>query len=388
MRVMVYSDAPWDPTGYGTQTRSLVMRLKAQRHDIACITKSSSHRRATFNFEKIRCYPMGYHEVNIDLLAPACRDFRADVLLSLLDVQKLGPYANTPWMSEAAPWVPWTPVDHDPAPYDVVQTLDYAHKVIAYSKFGLDRLEAAKVQNVCYIPHGIELDTFKPMDQAECRKKHNMPLNRYIVGFVGDNKDLPARKGNDKAVLAFAKFHESHPRAYMYMHTLWTNMRKGYDLRGLVQNATDLVWEADINMCGPFDYITGKLEQSDMAEIYNCFDVLLAPSMAEGFGLPILEAQACGVPVITTDCTSMGELTNYGIAVPALDVYWTHRLAKWAWPDVAGCVEALEDIYIHRDSWQAGKMEAVSWVRENYDWDMLAERDWRPLMAELEEQLC
>jgi len=45
-----------------------------------------------------------------------------------------------------------------------------------------------------------------------------------------------------------------------------------------------------------------------MANLYNAFDIFCLPTMAEGFGLPVLEAQACGVPALVTDCSACSEL--------------------------------------------------------------------------------
>jgi len=45
-----------------------------------------------------------------------------------------------------------------------------------------------------------------------------------------------------------------------------------------------------------------------LATVYNAFDVFALPTMGEGFGLPILESQACGVPAVVTDCSACTEL--------------------------------------------------------------------------------
>ncbi|NCQ29488.1 MAG: glycosyltransferase family 4 protein, partial [Armatimonadetes bacterium] len=42
--------------------------------------------------------------------------------------------------------------------------------------------------------------------------------------------------------------------------------------------------------------------------IYNLFDVMVLPTMGEGFGLQFLEAMACGIPVVATDCSAVTEL--------------------------------------------------------------------------------
>jgi glycosyltransferase involved in cell wall biosynthesis len=82
----------------------------------------------------------------------------------------------------------------------------------------------------------------------------------------------------------------------------------------------------------------------DMAKIYNAMDVLMNPAMGEGFGIPVLEAQACGVPAIVTDFSAMKEVCQAGWHVGHTP-YWT-GLGSWqAVPDVDGIVDALEECY-------------------------------------------
>ena len=62
-------------------------------------------------------------------------------------------------------------------------------------------------------------------------------------------------------------------------------------------------------------------DRTTLVEIYNAADILLAPSLYEGFGLTILEAMACGTPVITSNVSSLPEVTNdAAILVNPLDV--------------------------------------------------------------------
>ena len=59
-------------------------------------------------------------------------------------------------------------------------------------------------------------------------------------------------------------------------------------------------------------YITylGKPEKSELVEMYNAADILLAPSLYEGFGITLLEAMACGTPVITGSTSAMPEVVG------------------------------------------------------------------------------
>ena len=55
---------------------------------------------------------------------------------------------------------------------------------------------------------------------------------------------------------------------------------------------------------------TGGVSEKDLAVLYNGALVLVYPAFAEGFGLPVLEAMACGTPVITSNTTSLPEVVG------------------------------------------------------------------------------
>ena len=71
----------------------------------------------------------------------------------------------------------------------------------------------------------------------------------------------------------------------------------GQDLEAVAENLgiTDCVRAVD-----QYRYHGGLVQASDLKDWYGALDVLSCCSFGEGFGLPIMEAQACGVPVITT----------------------------------------------------------------------------------------
>lgn len=118
------------------------------------------------------------------------------------------------------------------------------------------------------------------------------------------------------------------------------------------------------------------LGEGYLKAVYNAADVLLQPSYNEGFGIPIIEAQACGCPVIVNDNTSMSELVGPGIAVKPLQPSY---FAPGGWadvPDIAGFVEALETMYQDRGN----RREASREFALQYDWDVLVEKYWIPVM--------
>ena len=67
--------------------------------------------------------------------------------------------------------------------------------------------------------------------------------------------------------------------------------------------------------------ILGVVRDEDLPLLYNCADLFVYPSLYEGFGLPPLEAMACGVPIITSNTSSLPEVVgNAGIMVDPNDI--------------------------------------------------------------------
>jgi len=66
--------------------------------------------------------------------------------------------------------------------------------------------------------------------------------------------------------------------------------------------------------------LIGYVPTQDLPLVYNLASVFVYPTLYEGFGLPVLEAMACGVPVVTTEISSLPEIIDdAGILVPAND---------------------------------------------------------------------
>jgi len=73
-----------------------------------------------------------------------------------------------------------------------------------------------------------------------------------------------------------------------------------------------------VESVGRIHYLTGVSDQS-LRDIYNASELLLFPSLMEGFGWPILEAQACGCPVVTLDVEPMRSLNAVGELTVTVD---------------------------------------------------------------------
>ena len=107
------------------------------------------------------------------------------------------------------------------------------------------------------------------------------------------------------------------------------------------------------------------LRTAEVTELYRLADVLLQPSRSEGFGLPIIEAQRLGTPVISVRNGAMGDFTRYGIAVPPIDQPFFHVRGFTSLPSLNGTVDALHAV-LRGELTEASRREAMQWVRSTF----------------------
>src|SRR5258706_4185567 len=136
-------------------------------------------------------------------------------------------------------------------------------------------------------------------------------------------------------------------------------------------------------------YMSGAYDDTDMMRIYNAMDCLLSPSYSEGFGLPQIEAQACGTPVIATDAFAMTELNGAGWLVP-----WDHKLympvgASYVMPSVDKLTDAMSEALV-----DCSKVKTRASLRSkardfalDYDWNTVVKNYWTPLIKRLHKEL-
>jgi len=208
------------------------------------------------------------------------------------------------------------------------------------------------------------------------------PEDCFLCGMVAANKGYPARKSFPEVLWAFASFWRRHPEARLYLHTTELPVHGGIDLDALL-HALGIPEDGVVYFCDQYHNILG-FPTEYMAMAYNAMDVLLSPSMSEGFGLPILEAEACGVPVITTNISSMPELTWAGWQVPG-QPFWTPMNSWVRLPSIDEIEECLELAWDSK-----GDPDLAQRAREGalpYDWGTLVENKWRPFLEQIEGEI-
>lgn len=380
MKIGWVSNAAWTGTGYGQQTDLVTRSLQADGHDVALMVNYGLAG-STLDWHGMKVYPPAYDVWGNDVIkGHALHHFREERgwIITLFDV----------WVAQGPAWkeldvASWVPVDHLPAPPKVVKFFEDNHAVpIAMSKFGERQLNNAGL-DCLYAPHGVDTEIFRPgiteIGSLKPRELFDLDDSVFVVGMNAANKgNHKIRKAFPQAFAAFGIFARNHDDVRLVLHTERHGMCDGVKLDRLAEACG--IPDDRIVYTDQYAYRVG-LPAPMIAAMYNAFDVLLAPSMGEGFGIPVIEAQACGVPVIVSDFSAQPELVGSGWAVGGLPD-WDEAQASWLHlPSVGEIVDALEEAYAGKYDADAARDKALE-----YDHARVYDKHWRPIIAELEQR--
>jgi glycosyltransferase involved in cell wall biosynthesis len=388
MRIAWISNAPWSPTGYGQQTAEVTPLLKAAGFDVAILSNYGLAGTIS-DWGGIPVYPHGLDPYSNDLAPFQAQDWThknaAGWTISLYDSWTFkGPGFDD--LNMAA----WTPIDHSPVPPQVMGFFKSGkgkRLAIAMSRFGEQQLLNAGLERdrVLYAPHSINTRIFRPTPST-IRAELGIPAEAHLTMINAANKgNVPIRKCWPEMLLAWRTFAETRPDAYLYLHTEEVGVANGFNIPRYLEAIgapTDR-----IKVVPQYPYKLG-LPNTVLANLYSASDVLLSTSRGEGFGISVIEAQACGTPVITTDWTAQPELTQVGWRVDGQPEWDEHQLAYWKVPSVDLIIQALEEAYAARqdtERWAQMQADAVAFG-QTYDTGVVFETYWKPILERLQAE--
>jgi glycosyltransferase involved in cell wall biosynthesis len=383
-RVLWVSNAPWASTGYGQQTAQVVPRLKADNINVAIAANyglEANTTNWTTSVGDVKVYPRGYEQWSNDVIPAHMYDWHSEepnaetLIITLFDT----------WVFKGSKWADWnvacwTPVDHSPAPPEVTAWAKQAFvKPIAMSKFGQTSFENVNIKS-WYVPHAIE-KVFKRTEEIQyqgeiykCRDLVNSSEDKFVVGMNAANKGImPNRKAFGENLLAFSLFAKKHDDVVLYLHTDPFGALGGINLSHLIQAVG--IPQEKIVFADPYMLRTG-LPQELMACVYSGMDVLLATSYGEGFGIPTIEAQACGVPVIASNFAASAELVGDGWLIEGQPLWDAPQKSWFNIPSVPMIIDALEQAY---NRGRKVSEKAVEFAKQ-YEADTVYENYWKPAL--------
>jgi len=381
----IWSNSYDRPTGYGQQVKYMVDRLLRHGLDVANFSNfglEGSIEEIKTLYGVAKHFPRGYDQYSqsvhpSDFMAWAHSVDKKDVFFTLYDVWVL----NSPQYDKMRQIWSWVPLDHVTLPPGVETWLRRDNVLpITMAPHGQRQLAGVGIDSV-YIPHGVDTKVLKEtwaLSNGKDVRDYFNSRDKFVVGMVAANKasGLVHRKAFSENLMAFSLFQKQHPDAVLYLHTDVTGSGIGWNLLELL-GALGVPPEATM-LVNPMEYRYGS-KQQDLAAYYTAMDVLLAPSMGEGFGVPTIEAQACGTRVIASNWAASPDLVaEDGWLVDGVPVWDAGQRAWWQTPSVPAIVDSLNQAY----NQGKGRSEQAVAFAKDFDVDTVWHRDWMPLLRQ------
>lgn len=264
--------------------------------------------------------------------------------------------------------VPW---EFGPAPVDWVDGMRVnADEVWVYSRYNKDAYVASGVppERIHVIPLGVDTAIYHPAAAARPIPTAKSFKFLYVGGSI-------TRKGFDVLLQAYAEeFTATDDVCLVFKDQAFykPGLAGALDALRARPSAPEVV------------YCVDDMLPSQMPGFYRAADCLVQPFRGEGFGLPILEAMACGLPVIVTDHGPVREFCPddagwfipcrlVPFAEPRVDHLPTVAPPVWAEPDVAGLRRLMRHAFEHREEGRARGRRGAAHAR-GFTWAHTARR--------------
>jgi len=382
--ITLASNSPGAPTGYGVQSQYLVERLLKHGFKVGALSNYGLEGKietVQTKTGKYQHFPKGFKPFSQDVIPVWHEQFTSEypnlknALITLYDVWV---YNDMKFDGDI---YAWTPLDHVTLPPQVLRFLLKDNVTpITMSPHGKRQLDKAGVDNV-YIPHGVDTKVMKPTKEVygtPTREYLGVPDDGFLVGIFAANKanGLVHRKALAENLLAFAMFKEEHPDAYLYIHSEPSNAFGGFQLVPLIKAAglddsCVRILNTDVNRVGyPAEVLAGFM---------SACDVVLSTSYGEGFGVPQVEAQACGTRVITSNWAASPDLAGDDSFLVDGQPFWDEpQQAFYNIPNINSIVQALRLAY---ESPRGTSLVSVEFAKQ-FDVDIVWNWYWLPFLRD------
>lgn len=231
-------------------------------------------------------------------------------------------------------WFPWRMQSY------VANRIDRVLTGSRNSAESLSRSMDIPIEHITQTPYGVDPDVMRPLPDIE--------KERGTILFVGDSEDR--NKGARFLIDACARLqHECDFR-------LLFKDKKEKDMKVV----PPIVWRRGLTRV--VEYIP-RLSTDELVALYNRAQIVVSPSLYEGFGLPAAEAMACGAAVIATTAGAFPEFIDHGrtgILVPPGDAAALAAAIKSLLADPARCAQLGHAASAH--------------IRTNFTWSRTAQR--------------
>ena len=410
-RILFIGEASFLATGFSTYWQEVIKRLYATgEFEIAELGSYAHDDDARCSQVPWKFYPVGPAKSNTQAMQQytsnptsqfgewrfddVCLDFKPDIVCAIRDW----------WMDEfilrstfrqnfTFLWMPT--IDGEPQRELWLDSYRQADSILTYSEYGMNLLKKTGRRGtnlVTIASPGADLEIFKPPDNKRDHKARlGIDPNSLIVGTVMRNQK---RKLYYDLIEAFSKWSnhsktkghtELAKRTFLYLHTSYPDV--GYDIGKAIrdfkignkvimtylchncQTAYPSFFAGEVMICRRCGKLAAHPPNANhscprnvLADIMKTFDLYVQYSISEGWGMPVTEAQACGVPTMAVDYSAMQDHLKCPTSIPIKveRFFWEAIIEteqRRALPSNADFVSKLDRFLKHSESVRNDKIK-------------------------------
>lgn len=402
-KILAYMDFD-SPTGFATVSHNVLDRLTPWlienkiKVDVAALNYGEKPH-AKYNQAITIVNPMAFADNSEDYywrdgILKLLSNGNYDLFWAMNDVPVIGPMADFIkqlqikrefYNKKPFKTILYTPIDSVPfARY--FNNLNFFDEIVTYTEYGkrmaIDAFYKSNkdvITDVKFdiIAHGTDKKSFKKLDnKSELRKKYYLPEDAFIYGNFNTNSP---RKDFGTTLIAFSYLKKQRPdiSAVLYLHTE-PNDNQGIKMYVACERL-DLKPGKDVFFPLEDKYKRKKYSTREINELYNCLDVFVTSTTAEGWGLTVTEAMACELPIVCGLHTSLNEITDNGELVYAVKNIYEHIQIEDA-ENIREVLDPKETAEKMIEAYEDTKLNIAktfySHKMEEYDWDKIADQ-WK-----------
>ena len=425
-KVLFISEAAYLNTGYAKYSKEIISRIfNTKNYDIAEFSIYGSPddpRRASIPWKNYCNLPSNNDEQQGNLYNsnPAnqfgawrfervCLDFEPDIVLTIRDFWMDSFIYHSPYRRIFS-WA-WMPtVDAMPQNQEWIDMFADAEYILTYSDWAKLILEqqGGSTINTRGVSSPSASPVFIPLDRQKIRSEFNLRDDINIVGTVMRNQ---RRKLFPALIESFSDYIKTNNlnNTYLYLHTSFPDA--GWNLaelfheneissRVIMTYVCENCKHVEPSFFRDIKKVCGSCKQyasspanvgngvSDevLAKIYNVFDLYVQPANSEGFGLPQVEAAACGTPIACTNYSAMEDVVKKLGAYPISYSYY--KELETGCNRAVPSRESMTGIFTHffslsEEERLEKRKETRNLFETNYSWEESA-KEWMKVIDECE----
>lgn len=422
-RIFIVNDSSFLDTGYGVYGREILSRLhNSDKYEVAELGCYADVRNSAIKNIPWKFYPNAvagddqrsqqYHSNVLNQFGlwrfnRCLLDFKPHIVFDVRDYWMYVYQETSPFRNHFH-WVVMPTTDSAPPKTEWLYTFANADCIVPYTRWAKETLLKYCGNTINLFPKianaGINANEFYPIENKDAHKIKYFGANFSVTGAVMRNQK---RKLFPDLLLAYRKYLNAlkesgqtnlYNRSILYLHTSYPE-DNGWDFPSLLlefgladktyfsykckqcNNFFPSKFQSSATtckMCGNKSAIFcnpgNGLSTTQLNEVYNLFDIFIQYAICEGFGMPQVEAAACGLQLASVDYSAMTEIVENlnGIKIPVLRFFRELETnADRAYPDIDFTANMLLDFFtkVSDDT----KIQNSKIIRqkciEQYTWD-------------------